>query len=198
MAGRSRYASAGQEWKELLQETKLVRECGVSVVESEIENDSVSENKPLADRKEVRKQDKSASSRDLNEMTESTPPMSRIGLNDCKAGMEGLDKAKINEIILEASKGSKFYNNEVKKEKQVSARIKHMMERMKTLTEAQKVSALKTVDKEIEALECSRDLSRIIVHIDMDAFYAAVEMRDNPQLRSVPMAVGGNSMLVSG
>ncbi len=35
------------------------------------------------------------------------------------------------------------------------------------------------------------DLKKII-HIDMDCFYAAVEMRDNPRLRGVPMAVGGN------
>ncbi|TWX63644.1 DNA polymerase IV [Colwellia sp. C1TZA3] len=31
-----------------------------------------------------------------------------------------------------------------------------------------------------------------IIHIDMDCFYAAVEMRDNPQWRNVPIAVGGN------
>lgn len=44
-------------------------------------------------------------------------------------------------------------------------------------------------------LENRRDLSRTIVHIDMDAFYAAVEMRDSPKLRSVPIAVGSSSML---
>lgn len=32
-----------------------------------------------------------------------------------------------------------------------------------------------------------------IIHIDMDCFYAAVEMRDNPELRNLPIAVGGNS-----
>lgn len=32
---------------------------------------------------------------------------------------------------------------------------------------------------------------RKIIHIDMDCFFAAVEMRDNPALRDVPMAVGG-------
>ncbi|CCQ09853.1 DNA polymerase IV [Pseudoalteromonas luteoviolacea B = ATCC 29581] len=31
------------------------------------------------------------------------------------------------------------------------------------------------------------------IHIDMDCFYAAVEMRDNPALAKVPMAIGGNS-----
>ncbi|MFQ3195422.1 MAG: DNA polymerase-4 [Colwellia sp.] len=34
--------------------------------------------------------------------------------------------------------------------------------------------------------------NRKIIHIDMDCFYAAVEMRDDETLRNVPLAVGGN------
>ncbi|NVK54995.1 MAG: DNA polymerase IV [Alteromonadaceae bacterium] len=34
---------------------------------------------------------------------------------------------------------------------------------------------------------------RKIIHVDMDCFYAAVEMRDNPSLRNIPIAVGGSA-----
>uniref|UniRef100_A0A672KL36 DNA polymerase kappa n=1 Tax=Sinocyclocheilus grahami TaxID=75366 RepID=A0A672KL36_SINGR len=38
-------------------------------------------------------------------------------------------------------------------------------------------------------------LGRVIVHVDMDTFYAAVEMRDCPELKDKLMAVGSMSML---
>ncbi|KAM6290058.1 DNA polymerase kappa [Aegotheles albertisi] len=70
-----------------------------------------------------------------------------------------------------------------------------MMQLKDKITTQQLLKAQLQMDKLVIELEQNRNLSNTIVHIDMDAFYAAVEMRDNPELKEKPIAVGSMSML---
>ncbi|XP_063678894.1 DNA polymerase kappa-like isoform X2 [Bolinopsis microptera] len=118
-----------------------------------------------------------------------------LTLNDGKAGMQGLDKERINRIIRETSKGSKFFQHAEKKEKELKNKVDKMLKERGELTEQMIKQSELELDGVLARLESARDLTRDIVHVDMDAFYAAVEMRDNPALKDVPMAVGGSAML---
>lgn len=118
-----------------------------------------------------------------------------MDINVHKAGMVSLDKEKINKIIHDASKDSTFYKHQVERQKRIDDQIQAILSQMAKLTTEQKVNAQKKMDKMGEEMLETRDQSRLIVHIDMDMFFAAVEIRDNPSLEGKPVAVGSNSML---
>jgi len=48
-----------------------------------------------------------------------------------------------------------------------------------------------SLDSEIDAVHPSL-LERKIVHFDMDAFYASIEIRDDPSLKDKPLVIGGS------
>lgn len=99
--------------------------------------------------------------------------------------------SQVSEIIYEASRGSKFFNNEAERDKNLTVRIERILARKAELEKLDLRHELRKADDYITELELSRDLSQTLVHVDCDAFYAAVEQLDRPELAEVPFAVGG-------
>ena len=53
------------------------------------------------------------------------------------------------------------------------------------------------VSKIIGEYQKRRDTKRTWIHVDLDMFYAAVELRDKPQLKNKPVAVGDIKMVTT-
>jgi DNA polymerase kappa len=131
--------------------------------------------------------------------TSSFKPLSRMRLNTDKAGMEGLDTAKINQVIEEASRGSRFSQHQERKQRDNERVIAEMLARLARATPAELRQAERDADAMLARMEsqAAAVLDRVFIHIDMDAFYASVEARDDPRLNSVPFAVGSSYMLMT-
>ncbi len=117
-----------------------------------------------------------------------------------KAGMP-LERDKIDEIIKNASKGSKYYEHQQRREQRIQEKIgkilakKRQYEKMFARDSLALDKSKGDTERSVISLEAERDLSKTMVCIDMDAFFAAVETLDNPEYANLPMAVGGWSML---
>ncbi|KAJ3724859.1 hypothetical protein C8R42DRAFT_695358 [Lentinula raphanica] len=103
------------------------------------------------------------------------------GPSSTKAGLT-TDQSEINRIIAEASKGSKYYENEKKKDRELTERIEKLLQIRDV--------AKKEADLGLTEIESLRDTSQIIVHIDADAFFANCEVLYNPDLQGKAFGVG--------
>ena len=97
---------------------------------------------------------------------------------------------KVSEIIYNASKGSKFFNHEQNRDRILTEKIERILKEKTRLENLDLSYDLRRADQLLDELELSRDLSQYIVHVDCDAFFAAVEELDRPELKTVPFAVG--------
>ncbi|KAI1383981.1 DNA/RNA polymerase [Hypoxylon trugodes] len=114
-----------------------------------------------------------------------------LGPSLTKAGQDSVDQSKVSEIIYNASKGSKYFNHEEVRDKVLTQKIEQILEKKRRLEKLDLTRELRAADQFIAQLDASRDLTQHIVHIDCDAFYAAVEQLDRPELKELPFAVGG-------
>ncbi|KAI5921051.1 hypothetical protein F4810DRAFT_702529 [Camillea tinctor] len=120
-------------------------------------------------------------------------PAGQDSVDQSKASSQSnrASKSKVSEIIYNASKGSKYFNREEVKDKVLTQKIDQILEKKRRLEKLDLTRELRAADQLIAQLELSRDLTQHIVHVDCDAFYAAVEQLDRPEIEHVPFAVGG-------
>ncbi|PSR88797.1 DNA polymerase kappa [Coniella lustricola] len=116
---------------------------------------------------------------------------SLLGPSLTKAGQDSVDQSKVSEIIYNASKGSKYFNREEERDKALTVKIDRILRKKSDLERLDLSKHMRKADTLIAELELSRDLTQYIVHLDCDAFYAAVEQLDHPELAELPFAVGG-------
>ena len=113
-----------------------------------------------------------------------------LGPSLTKAGQDKVDQQKVADIIFNASKGSKFFANEQVRDRALSEKIARLLRRRQDLLKTDLTNSIRKADEYMASLELGRDLTQTIVHMDCDAFYAAVEELDRPDLKNVPFAVG--------
>ena len=108
-----------------------------------------------------------------------------------------VDDARIRKLIDEAAKGSEYSRKEDKKVRECEYKVKKYKAKivaMKALPEKW-AKMQQSVSNLVDQVRKERILSRTWIHVDMDMFFAAVEIKDNPDLADKPVAVGDQQMI---
>ena len=110
-------------------------------------------------------------------------------------GTQDVDRQKINAIILEMSGDSKYTNEKKEKRDNSQEWIATARKKLATFDATQRSVArhhLAKAEARFEKRRHELDVAgTCCAVVDFDMFYAAVEIRDRPELKDKPVAVGG-------
>jgi DNA polymerase kappa len=113
-----------------------------------------------------------------------------------KAGMEGIDRTKIDAIILRESGNSKFMQQQRKRDEKVNQRIEQYQQRLSQAS-PQDYAVTPQLDDELRKYQQEQSTRSTCVVVDMDMFYMACELLTYPELKDRPACVGRGMILTS-
>ena len=118
-----------------------------------------------------------------------------------KAGMEGIDRARIDAIILRESGNSLFMQQQRRRDQKVDERIEQLKEQV-ALQDKNHPNWKRQLERELDEKQVPTIISRrrkrsCCVVVDMDMFYMACELLSRPELNDKPVCVGGNMITTS-
>lgn len=125
-----------------------------------------------------------------------------LSASSAKAGLSR-NQDDINRQIYEASKGSKYFENEKRSDERTTEQIAKLLKKRDELLDSTPPGSEawnkleRKIDERAMQLEASRDFSRIILHADMDMFYAAVELKRDPSLLGKAFGVGSGVLVTA-
>ena len=148
-----------------------------------------------------------ASNKDNGEVSEKRPDVSKVAsaliISACeKAGMQGIDRSRIDAIILRESGNSAYMQQQRKRDEQVDVRIEKMINELNKKNDASggrswKESMERELEDEVNANIRNRPSRSSCCVVDMDMFYMGCELLTRPELSNKPCCVGGGLVTTS-
>ena len=123
----------------------------------------------------------------------------RFHFNTGKAGMEQPVQKNVNEIVEKVLKGTAYYKRQLERQEENAKKVELYKAKLNAVQKDEKLHAKlqKEFASKVKDLTKNVDLTRQWIHIDLDMFYVAIELRDNPSLSDKPVAVGGSVLSTS-
>lgn len=123
----------------------------------------------------------------------------RFHFNTGKAGMDDPVQKNVNEVVEKVLKGTAYYKRQQEKQAENAKKVEFYKAKLAAVYQDQKLYAKlkKEYEAKIKDLTKNVDLTRQWIHIDLDMFYVAIELRDNPSLADKPVAVGSSVLSTS-
>jgi DNA polymerase kappa len=112
-----------------------------------------------------------------------------------KAGMEGIDRSKINAIILRESGNSLFMQQQRRRDTKVNQRIQQLQTKLHNCKDP--LTTTPELELQLQEYQAQQPNRSTKVVVDMDMFYMACELLSKPQLAKVPACVGSGMILTS-